>query len=108
LIEAHRRKMATPAAKDLYRLRRQTVEASFGDAKQHRNYRRVHGRGLSKAKSQTALTGAPRKAAIFSGCKSHPATFAPAGSNRSGEGGNELVEASGAKGRKAARRASRP
>ncbi len=39
------------------------------------------------------------KAAIFSGCNSHPATFAPAGSNRSGEGGNELAEASGVEGR---------
>lgn len=56
LIEAHRRKMATPEAKALYKLRRQTVEPSFGDAKQHRNYRRVHGRGLAKAKGHTALT----------------------------------------------------
>ncbi len=56
LIEAHRRKMATPEAVALYKRRRQTVEPSFGDAKQHRNYRRVHGRGLANAKSQTALT----------------------------------------------------
>jgi hypothetical protein len=47
----------------------------------------------------TVITGAPRKAAIFSGCDSHPATVAPAGSNRRGEGGNELAEASGAEGR---------
>src|SRR5947209_1938144 len=33
------------------------------------------------------------KAALFSGCKSHPATFAPAGSNRSGSGGNNTAEA---------------
>src|SRR5436305_893969 len=38
------------------------------------------------------------KAAIFSGCNSHPATVAPAGSNRSGGGGNETTEASEAKG----------
>ena len=56
LIEAHRAKMATAEAKELYRLRRQTVEPSFADAKQHRNYRRVPGRGLAKAKAQTALT----------------------------------------------------
>jgi transposase len=56
LIEAHRRKMATAEAKALYRLRRQTVEPSFGDAKHHRNFRRVAGRGLDKAKRQTALT----------------------------------------------------
>ena len=33
------------------------------------------------------------KTAIFSGCNSRPATVAPAGSNRSGEGGNEFAEA---------------
>jgi len=32
------------------------------------------------------------KAALSSGCKSHPAT-APAGSNRSSHGGNEVAEA---------------
>ena len=56
LIEAHKSKMETAEAKALYKLRRQTVEPSFGDSKQHRNYRRVHGRGLAKAKGQTALT----------------------------------------------------
>ena len=35
------------------------------------------------------------KAAFSSGCKSHPAIIAPAGSNRSNCGGNEMVEASG-------------
>ena len=35
------------------------------------------------------------KAAFFSGCKPHPATIAPAGSNRSSHGGNEVAEAFG-------------
>ena len=35
------------------------------------------------------------KAAFFSGCKSHPATIAPAGSNRSSHGGDEMAEAFG-------------
>ncbi len=35
------------------------------------------------------------KAAFFSGCKSHPATVAPAGSNRSSHGGDEMAEAFG-------------
>ena len=39
------------------------------------------------------------KAQFFSGCNSHPATFAPAGSNRSGSGGNETAEAFDAEGR---------
>ena len=37
------------------------------------------------------------KAALFSGCKSHPA-IAPAGSNRSSHGGDEMAEASGVEG----------
>jgi hypothetical protein len=56
LIEAHRQKRATPEAKALCKRRGQTVEPSFGDAQQHRAFRRVHGRGLDKAKGQTGLT----------------------------------------------------
>ena len=42
-----------------------------------------------------SATGVRRaKAALSSGCKSHPAT-APAGSNRSSYGGNEMAEAFG-------------
>ncbi len=37
------------------------------------------------------------KAAFFSGCKSHPA-IAPAGSNRSSHGGDEMAETSGIEG----------
>jgi hypothetical protein len=37
--------------------------------------------------------------APFSGCNSRPASFAPAGSNRSGAGGNEIAEAFAAKDR---------
>lgn len=56
LIEAHRRKMETPEAKALYKLRAQTVETNFADMKQHRNFRRVNGRRLWRAKMQTAAT----------------------------------------------------
>jgi hypothetical protein len=38
------------------------------------------------------------KARFLSGCESHPATFAPAGSNRSSRRGNEAAEASGVEG----------
>ncbi len=47
------------------------------------------------ASSMTALGVRRGKAAFFSGCKSHPATIAPAGSNRSSHGGNEVAEAWG-------------
>ncbi len=47
----------------------------------------------------TSAVGVRRgKAAFFSGCKSHPATIAPAGSNQSRHGGNEVAEASGVEG----------
>jgi len=39
------------------------------------------------------------KVSFFSGCNSHPATVVPAGSNRSGGGGNETAEAFDAKDR---------
>lgn len=38
------------------------------------------------------------KARSFSGCESRPATFVPAGSNRSSREGNEAAEASGVEG----------
>jgi oxalate decarboxylase/phosphoglucose isomerase-like protein (cupin superfamily) len=45
--------------------------------------------------TQSLLFGVRRgKAALSSGCKSHPAN-APAGSNRSSHGGNEVAEAFG-------------
>src|ERR1035438_9354526 len=43
------------------------------------------------------------KARSFSGCKSRPATFVPAGSNRSGRRGNEATGASGVEDRKSTR-----
>ena len=56
--------------------------------------RLTHGLGLSRRKvSEATGIGVRRgKAAFSSGCKPHPAT-APAGSNRSSHGGNEVAEA---------------
>jgi len=48
--------METPVAKQLYRLRRQTVELCYADMKQHRNLQRFAGRGLRRAKAQVAAT----------------------------------------------------
>ena len=55
LLEEHRRKMATPEAKKLKKLRGQVIERGFGDAKQHRNLRKLHGRGLHRAKAEIGL-----------------------------------------------------
>ena len=50
--------------------------------------------GYSAGSARSALGVRRAKAALSSGCKSHPAT-APAGSNRSSYGGNEMAEAFG-------------
>jgi transposase len=55
LLEEHRRKMATPQAQKLRKLRGQVIERGFGDAKQHRNLRKLHGRGLLRAKAEIGL-----------------------------------------------------
>jgi hypothetical protein len=52
-------------------------------------------RGQLMSAQRMAASGVRRgKAALSCGCKSHPAT-APAGSNRSSHGGNEVAEACG-------------
>ena len=55
LIEALQQRMQTPAAKELYRLRRQTVELVNADWKEHRKLRRFSGRGLERARCQVGL-----------------------------------------------------
>lgn len=55
LIEAHRARMATDAAKALYKKRKQTVELGFADIKQHRALRRFPRRGLVHARTQIGL-----------------------------------------------------
>ena len=55
LLEAQRLKMSQDDAKELYRLRGQTVERSFGDAKGNRGVDRFHGRGLARARTETGL-----------------------------------------------------
>jgi len=55
LLEAQREKMSTEQAKAVYRLRSQTVELGFGDAKGNRRVDRFHGRGLQRARSETGL-----------------------------------------------------
>ena len=66
-------------------------------APRHRSQHRIgsgeyFGRDRSKGQSMSALGVRRGKAAFSSGCKAHPAT-APAGSNRSSHGGNEVAEA---------------
>jgi hypothetical protein len=55
LLDAQRDKMAQPEVKERYKLRGQTVERGFGDAKGNRRFDRYHGRGLSRARTETGL-----------------------------------------------------
>jgi len=55
LLEAQRLKMSEDDAKARYRLRGQTVERGFGDAKGNRRVDRFHGRGLTRARTETGL-----------------------------------------------------
>jgi transposase len=55
-IEALRSRRQTPAARALYRLRKQTVERSLADLKEQRSWRRFSGRGLKRARIQWGLT----------------------------------------------------
>jgi transposase len=55
LIEAHKAFMSTPEAKKAKRLRGSVIERCFGDAKEHRNLRRLHGRGLERVKAEVGL-----------------------------------------------------
>lgn len=55
LIEEHKKWMSTPEAKEARRLRGSVIERCFGDAKQHRQLRRLHGRGLKRARAELGL-----------------------------------------------------
>lgn len=55
LMEAQRIKMARDDVKAQYAQRGQTVERIFGDAKGNRGHTRFHGRGLSRARTETGL-----------------------------------------------------
>ena len=56
LIEALKARMATDEGKRLYKQRRQTVELGFADLKEHRQVRRLSGRGQRRARIQIALS----------------------------------------------------
>jgi hypothetical protein len=56
LVNAHRARMEMPQAKTLYRLRKQTVELQYADMKQNRNFRKLSGRGLARARIEVGLT----------------------------------------------------
>ena len=65
-----------------------SVRGALSNERPYRDYQ------LFAALHMSAVGVRREKAALSSGCKPHPAT-APAGSNRSSHGGNEVAEAFG-------------
>ena len=55
LVDAHRERMQHEEAKKLLRDRNAIVERSIGDVKEHRDGRRLHGRGLGRATAEIGL-----------------------------------------------------
>ena len=52
LVDALRARMETPEAKELYKLRRQTIELRYADLKEHRQLRRFHHYGAQRDRAQ--------------------------------------------------------
>ena len=55
LLDEQRKKMADPEVQSRYRLRGQTVELAFGHIKGNRQLTRFHGRGPTRARTETGL-----------------------------------------------------
>ena len=55
LVDEQRQKMADPAMQKRFKLRGQTVELAFADAKGHRRMTRFHGRGLERVRAETGI-----------------------------------------------------
>ena len=55
LLDAQRAKMATEEAQSRYKLRGQTVELAYADSKGNRRLTRFHGRGPTRALTETGL-----------------------------------------------------
>jgi transposase len=55
MLDAHRAKMKTLEGEAHRKRRGQIIERHFGDAKEHRRLRRLHGRGLSRARAEIGL-----------------------------------------------------
>jgi len=55
LLDAQRAKMKTPEGEARRKRRGQVIERAFADAKEHRSLRKLHGRGLKRARAEIGL-----------------------------------------------------
>jgi transposase len=79
LVDALRERMQTEAAKKLYKLRRQTVELSYADLKEHRDLRRFHGRGLRRVTAEVGCLVLTHNLLYLEGQINHEPRDAPNG-----------------------------
>jgi hypothetical protein len=71
-IEALRQRMNSGEAKQLYKLRKQTVELANADMKGHRELRRLSGLGLKRAQTQVAFTVLAHDLVALDGLRRNP------------------------------------
>ncbi len=55
ILDAHRAMMSREDVKAEYKQRGQVIERAFADAKRHRHFRELHGRGLARATAEVGL-----------------------------------------------------
>jgi hypothetical protein len=55
ILDAHRAMMSRGDVKAEYKQRGQVIERAFADAKRHRHFRELHGRGLARATAEVGL-----------------------------------------------------
>jgi Transposase DDE domain len=68
-VEALRERMKTEEAKQLYKLRKQTVERANADLKEHRALRKLSGLGLKRAAAQVGLTVLAHNLVVLDGLR---------------------------------------
>jgi transposase len=66
LLDEHRAKMKTAAGQAKRKRRGEVIERSFADAKEHRDLRKFHGRGLRRARAEVGLVVAAQTALTMS------------------------------------------
>lgn len=68
-MEALRERRKSEEAKQVYKLRKQTVELANADMKEHRRLRKLSGRGRKRAEAQVGLTVLAHELVVLEGLR---------------------------------------
>lgn len=74
LLDKQRERMKQDDAKEMARHRNSIAELTFGDIKQHRNGRRMHGRGLTRARTEVGILVLARNIMILNRLRQNAAS----------------------------------